>query len=153
MLWPMVASDFPCSSGMIGLETQDWAHPAAAIRELTWQPIHVLPVHRSNEWRIVQAVGVAVHFDVQLSRLVAAARVQPFEFLHAERLHAPGCDACIRLAGLVHRHVARMADVLAVLFDQEWLQFLQTTARNDGAHHRSEERRVGKECRSRWSPY
>ena len=23
----------------------------------------------------------------------------------------------------------------------------------DGAHHRSEERRVGKECRSRWSPY
>ena len=22
-----------------------------------------------------------------------------------------------------------------------------------GLHHRSEERRVGKECRSRWSPY
>ena len=24
---------------------------------------------------------------------------------------------------------------------------------NKGAEHRSEERRVGKECRSRWSPY
>ena len=23
----------------------------------------------------------------------------------------------------------------------------------EGIHHRSEERRVGKECRSRWSPY
>ena len=25
--------------------------------------------------------------------------------------------------------------------------------KNNGAHARSEERRVGKECRSRWSPY
>ena len=24
---------------------------------------------------------------------------------------------------------------------------------NDGGQYRSEERRVGKECRSRWSPY
>src|SRR5260370_30029878 len=28
-----------------------------------------------------------------------------------------------------------------------------TFARNDGNFYRSEERRVGKECRSRWSPY
>ena len=27
------------------------------------------------------------------------------------------------------------------------------TALNEGVHRRSEERRVGKECRSRWSPY
>src|ERR1041385_2044561 len=32
--------------------------------------------------------------------------------------------------------------------------FVVITARNaSGAAHRSEERRVGKECRSRWSPY
>ena len=30
---------------------------------------------------------------------------------------------------------------------------LGTPARLDGAAYRSEERRVGKECRSRWSPY
>ena len=28
-----------------------------------------------------------------------------------------------------------------------------TIAVHDGRKHRSEERRVGKECRSRWSPY
>ena len=29
----------------------------------------------------------------------------------------------------------------------------QTKAAPEGFHYRSEERRVGKECRSRWSPY
>src|SRR3712207_9444469 len=29
----------------------------------------------------------------------------------------------------------------------------ETLARKGLVHHRSEERRVGKECRSRWSPY
>ena len=31
--------------------------------------------------------------------------------------------------------------------------FLLTTIEEDAENHRSEERRVGKECRSRWSPY
>ena len=30
---------------------------------------------------------------------------------------------------------------------------LSLFAQGDGVRHRSEERRVGKECRSRWSPY
>ena len=33
------------------------------------------------------------------------------------------------------------------------LDFLQEAARSEGFAKRSEERRVGKECRSRWSPY
>src|SRR2546422_4561386 len=32
-------------------------------------------------------------------------------------------------------------------------EFLLGAARKSGFHFRSEERRVGKECRSRWSPY
>jgi len=30
---------------------------------------------------------------------------------------------------------------------------VQTTEKDESFYHRSEERRVGKECRSRWSPY
>ena len=43
-------------------------------------------------------------------------------------------------------------DLLTVL-SNIWLMFiaLSLTARDN--EHRSEERRVGKECRSRWSPY
>src|SRR5256886_10743275 len=34
-----------------------------------------------------------------------------------------------------------------------WSQSVQVLRSSDGAARRSEERRVGKECRSRWSPY
>ena len=34
-----------------------------------------------------------------------------------------------------------------------WVVFLRATMRSLGVGGRSEERRVGKECRSRWSPY
>src|SRR3989441_12865242 len=40
---------------------------------------------------------------------------------------------------------------LRSLHDQPELSFL--ICRGDGVSDRSEERRVGKECRSRWSPY
>ena len=37
---------------------------------------------------------------------------------------------------------------------QQWLRSLAyVEAQTNGTWHRSEERRVGKECRSRWSPY
>jgi len=38
---------------------------------------------------------------------------------------------------------------------QVWCEFkrLAFDAMEKGHRHRSEERRVGKECRSRWSPY
>ena len=37
--------------------------------------------------------------------------------------------------------------------DYEWAQFLVERGVLERAEYRSEERRVGKECRSRWSPY
>src|SRR6266481_1803716 len=46
------------------------------------------------------------------------------------------------------RVLLELGDVVADVVDQVHLQFLPRTA-----EHRSEERRVGKECRSRWSPY
>ena len=36
---------------------------------------------------------------------------------------------------------------------QDWDAYLQLFAGHSEFHLRSEERRVGKECRSRWSPY
>ena len=51
-----------------------------------------------------------------------------------------GCDAMVRLYALA-------SEVLSLLAQADWVldqSFPQT---------RSEERRVGKECRSRWSPY
>ena len=43
------------------------------------------------------------------------------------------------------------ADSLADLSDR--MEFVETVSRSQAAASRSEERRVGKECRSRWSPY
>ena len=43
----------------------------------------------------------------------------------------------------------------ADLFDRAGIEarYAEAMARLDEAERRSEERRVGKECRSRWSPY
>src|SRR3712207_616116 len=49
-------------------------------------------------------------------------------------------------AGMVHRVVWRVADEAA-------LDFWADRLRGEDVPLRSEERRVGKECRSRWSPY
>ena len=47
-----------------------------------------------------------------------------------------------------------LTDSRSLSFPEETLFFALTTKRNSGARYiRSEERRVGKECRSRWSPY
>ena len=39
------------------------------------------------------------------------------------------------------------------LCDKPAFKDVYSVMNNWGANHRSEERRVGKECRSRWSPY
>ena len=38
-------------------------------------------------------------------------------------------------------------------FRRLWITRINAAARLNGTTYRSEERRVGKECRSRWSPY
>src|ERR1039457_3137148 len=52
---------------------------------------------------------------------------------------------------LSHMELARKTIKGACLFHGVQVGALQVF--NDGDLHRSEERRVGKECRSRWSPY
>src|SRR5256885_9399609 len=49
-----------------------------------------------------------------------------------------------------------LQNVTKIMFRHDLAPFMQTpdfVAGDVGIDHRSEERRVGKECRSRWSPY
>src|SRR5256886_7557622 len=104
--------------------------------------------------------------------LVAVRRVglQSFFFFQAEDgirdLTVTGVQTCalpIWMRTLYHpgRHDMRLPEVLYALSDPIRLSIIRELARgkeeNCGAFHkgmaRSEERRVGKECRSRWSPY
>src|SRR5256885_1293278 len=48
--------------------------------------------------------------------------------------------------GAIHYHFRNKLGLLKALFEQRVMAV-------NGQRHRSEERRVGKECRSRWSPY
>ena len=72
-----------------------------------------------------------------------------------EVLHLPGGDA----AGLsrTHHHHDAPLDVQRGLLLREGPEALEGVLRHPGeipmCLTRSEERRVGKECRSRWSPY
>ena len=85
---------------------------------------------------------------------------------HALRLIAacilfPVLGACAMLHGLRESPQVALADIQlakAGLMESEFLLHLRVTNPNDVAFEvnallRSEERRVGKECRSRWSPY
>ena len=46
-----------------------------------------------------------------------------------------------------------IGDVLSGIIANGYLQLVDVLVINDASSDRSEERRVGKECRSRWSPY
>src|SRR3712207_7773698 len=51
------------------------------------------------------------------------------------------------------RREARVGDVLTVRLPPNTGDLVRIEVRGAGRLRRSEERRVGKECRSRWSPY
>ena len=59
----------------------------------------------------------------------------------------------LRLVGVVHHTILAVLDVgvnfYIIIGAEPCMQFLLAV----GTPQRSEERRVGKECRSRWSPY
>ena len=62
----------------------------------------------------------------------------------------------LRLSGLIREEEnnLRVANpIYAAVFHQGWIDEVLLKLRPYGAMMRSEERRVGKECRSRWSPY
>ena len=66
-----------------------------------------------------------------------------------------------RLASLIGQNVARLEEMVRDLLDLSRLEAPDFPVEPDDVDvavmleglHRSEERRVGKECRSRWSPY
>src|SRR3989454_12744436 len=53
----------------------------------------------------------------------------------------------------LERDVAIKVLPFSLSFDKEFVVAFQREARTSAKLERSEERRVGKECRSRWSPY
>src|SRR5688572_25928209 len=59
------------------------------------------------------------------------------------------------LSGYLHALMARTFDHAHVLVLEKWSDIPVINGLSDDNHpcQRSEERRVGKECRSRWSPY
>ena len=57
----------------------------------------------------------------------------------------------IRMSGLGGQGVVTSAHVMAMAASKDGKQAISNPF--FGAEKRSEERRVGKECRSRWSPY
>src|SRR5256885_11006476 len=61
------------------------------------------------------------------------------------------CDAAVQLARKANYRNAGTVEFLYDV-DSQKLYFIEVNPRIQ-VEHRSEERRVGKECRSRWSPY
>src|SRR5258705_10886922 len=67
------------------------------------------------------------------------------------RVHVPKCEQLLPTIQVlvVSLHNYAYIALFAGFYWMSWVQFRRTDARVV----RSEERRVGKECRSRWSPY
>src|SRR5258708_33673710 len=68
--------------------------------------------------------------------VMSLLHMHPADLLHFCVCHCPRCDT-------LTRHVSCIRSVLHSRISDIWLS----------SERRSEERRVGKECRSRWSPY
>ena len=103
------------------------------------------------------ALSASTHFDWRLARYdIAGSRA------HARALAAAGLLDDARLAGMLDALDRLEDDVVSGAFaptpaDEDVHTALERglieRAGDDLGHRRSEERRVGKECRSRWSPY
>src|SRR2546430_17624187 len=88
--------------------------------------------------------------DVCSSDLLRADDVRADHALHhLEVAHAPDRDALVELDQLL----GELVELLVVARLRVHLDERQTGAFARSVEMRSEERRVGKECRSRWSPY
>ena len=97
-------------------------------------------------WRVVTAVWAAVPFLVKGLQSLARGRI-----------NVDVLDASAILASLLLRDF-RTVSVLTLLLGlgdilAAWTRYHSLNTLAESLHRRSEERRVGKECRSRWSPY
>ena len=84
------------------------------------------------------------------------AKIKIFEYADFQ------CSACATTFPYIHEVVREYGDKIAYIYRNYSLQYHNSSvaaataalaANNQGYTTRSEERRVGKECRSRWSPY
>ena len=88
------------------------------------------------------SVSFAVFMTINFSFGSAEERIRK----EADRLHL--------LLSFAHEQSVIRAEEYGLRFHQHGYQFMQYLAEEDTwIDLRSEERRVGKECRSRWSPY
>ena len=111
-------------------------------------PLHILFAHShaAEVERCLQELD-RVHFTVN-AEIVAT----PEEF--SERLGMHAYDLVVAEYPSPHWHETQALELLHLSQRQIPLIFVGgTMQRETVAEFRSEERRVGKECRSRWSPY
>src|SRR5215467_15494608 len=86
-----------------------------------------------------------------------AADVAPIVYAHCSSCHRPGQAAPFSL--LSYEDVKRRATLIVAATGRRYMPPWHATPAQgfpefrDDRRLRSEERRVGKECRSRWSPY
>src|ERR1019366_6881245 len=114
-----------------------------------------------NTWRVSKRTGRAAMpglkertRDVILLPVIALA-VSPF--ITNQFVHLKPRESVDRLLywNLAVTAVVWIALYLAVLYVSTWWEMKHEWSASDHTNeqNRSEERRVGKECRSRWSPY
>src|SRR2546427_301045 len=102
--------------------------------------------YRPEEGAAITAMGIWAAFELPGYRtLIDACKPE-------RRGDAPSRDAdCLHVAHLMTERSSTVLDEAFGLAIRRWLA--RTPAERAAVQSRSEERRVGKECRSRWSPY
>src|SRR3712207_8652202 len=101
-----------------------------------------------NVGRIEDADGVGRVDDRATDNLVTIYLKLDGARVGTARFRTFGCSACIAASSVATELVQGRPSAFALQIDAE-----RIAAALDGLPPRSEERRVGKECRSRWSPY
>ena len=80
-------------------------------------------------------------------------RAEPMSNVDAAWLHMEDPTNLMMVTGLMLFDEPLEFERLKAMLKQRWLRFERFSQRVVEPAPRSEERRVGKECRSRWSPY
>ena len=87
----------------------------------------------------------------ELVRLVGRELPLPISQLYHDKIH--DIDARSRLDTVLSRFIQTRNHLFVVMDDERGLGIITLEDVIEKITTRSEERRVGKECRSRWSPY
>ena len=121
---------------------------------ITWALIAVLGAFAAwngwNFWQQRQAVQAAALYD-QMEAATQAGDVERTTRVLADmQASYPGAEYAAQAALLAAKTLVEKEKTAEAKAALAWVA---EKAANSGLAERSEERRVGKECRSRWSPY